>query len=161
MQNETLVPLIQAFVNSHDFVTVEIKHPETGNVIRGSELVPRGLQMLGHKDWLNDEFLFNILKPRAGTNVRVTANGTEIRDLYFTGLQGPVNPKTGQRYRWLKVGQIFSKLRQDPDTEEMVPVVWVQIGIKPYAARSVPEEPQEPRSDEAQAAEATDTVEGI
>ncbi len=163
----TMVEMLQGFLKTHDSVKSEFIHPQTGNPVVAYEQVPRGLEMLGHENWTDMEYLAKMLGLCVGTNVRTTRTGTQIRDLYFSKVQGGPKPGGGN-YAWLKFGQLFTKEKQDAETGEIKVISWVQVGLKPYRqvqslgeVLQAQEMPQELRDDASDAKETKDTVDNL
>lgn len=159
MSNDPImVEMLQGFVHSHDFVKFERVNPETKNKEIGHELVPRGLEMVASAIYLDPEFLFKILRPTVGTRVYESEEGTQTRDLYFTGVQGGPKPGGGN-YRWLKIGKIKSKINYDRVSGDPYVVVWVQIGNRKWQkAGTIPVSAEVLDSKPLDAAEAQDKV---
>jgi len=106
------------FLYDHDLVISESLNPETGNMVESREKVKRNLPSLAEKDWATNELLIKALAPQSGRECRHTTGGTEVRDVFFTKVQGGPDRKGG-RYRHLRVGVLFSGLTQDKETGEM------------------------------------------
>lgn len=163
MTNEiTMVELLQGFIKKHDGVKSVIINPDTGNEVVCWEQVPRGLKPVSDKVWEDSEYITKMLGLCVGSKVRETRKGTQIRDIFMSKVQGGPKPGGGN-WAWLKVGQLFSKAKQDAETGEIKETYWVQIGVKKWerptdTTGTEAEEPQKAPSDEDKAKTAIDAV---
>lgn len=145
--------MLQGFINTHDSVKTETTN-EAGNQVISYELVPRGLVQVNQKEWEDPEFLFKMLGLRVGTKTYQGKNGTLYRDLFFAKVK-PSN----SGYKWLKIGQLCSKVSQDPETGDEKEVFWFK-GFEPKPQKPT-EEPQDDAGDAKEEEEAQAQVDSI
>lgn len=103
------------FVYDNETKTEMDRNPETQNTVRRTEFVPRNLPSLEDKSWEDIEFLAKALGIQIGKECRHTDNGTEVRDVFFTKVQGEMSP-SGRNYPWLRIGVLYSGVKQDKET---------------------------------------------
>lgn len=150
---------LQGFIRTHSSVKTE-ERDSAGNQVIKYTLVPRGLVSMLGKEWKDDEYLIKMLKPTIGDRVYETRDGHFIRDLFFAGVQGEVNPHTGKRYAWLKAGQIWSTAKPDPETGDIRGIWWLVLGKQePWGNQRGAESSEDGSSSDSDATRASEEVE--
>lgn len=103
-----------SFLYQNDVIVTTGTNPDTGNPISNREYVPRNLPALSDEKWENGEFVAKALGLQMGRKVRTTKKGHEVRDVFFTKVEGDGN------YSWKRIGVMFSGERQDTETGEII-----------------------------------------
>ena len=151
---------MSSFLYDHSLVTKIDTHPESGNEVKITEKVPKNLPSLEDESWEDPMFLLKTLGLQVGPKVRYTTKkNTEVRDLFFVGVQGDPNPRGG-RYGWKKIGTLFSGMRQDSDTNKMKRWISLQlVGEEQQQAQPTATTTQPTPTTDESAEEATAEVE--
>lgn len=128
MSNQTEITQVQGFLYSHDFVTTVAIDKETGEEFSATRKLLRNLPHLKDTAWINTEVLIHALRPSLGKAYSLGSKGTWVRNIYFNGVQGPKDEKTGKNWPALLIGRLMCITKQDEVTGDSRTAFWVAIG---------------------------------